>query len=210
MKYGFFIPFFAILLLSSCMAPLIRVDESAEAEYAQRDEIVKGARSLLGQKDLTALSAYYRNDCSGYVLGVYRSLGYQIELRPASRTERITELLYRSLKSEGLTYVNARPKKADVVFFKGKGPRYGGIHRISHVGLVEDVLNDGTVLLLHYSSKGVSELMMNLHYPHSPKNDDGAVINDFLRKRPAGAGNYKLLSGELFFSYGNLYQYAEK
>jgi len=60
MKYGFFIPFFAILLLSSCMAPLIRVDECAEAEYAQRDEIVKSARSLLGQKDLTSLSAYYR------------------------------------------------------------------------------------------------------------------------------------------------------
>jgi len=36
------------------------------------------------------------------------------------------------------------------------------------------------------------------------------VLNDFLRKESPESENEKLLSGELFYSYGNLLQYTKR
>lgn len=176
-------------------------------DYEKRLAIVEKARSLLGTRSLTELDrSYRRNDCTGYVVGVYRSTGYDVPLRHFAGSRRVSELLYRNLRSERLTYFNARPNIADLVFFKGTVKGRNGM--ISHVGIVTDILEDGTVRILHYSSVGVAAISMNLDNPHLHSLDDGRVINDYLRKRPRGLTNAPLLSGELFHAYGDLYTYS--
>ena len=137
---------------------------------------------------------------------MYKSLGYHIELRKGNL--RTTQLLYKTLRSRGYTYLYEKPSKADVVFFRGT--IRGSESRISHMGIVADVLKDGTVVIVHYGSKGVGEIRMNLSHPHAYKGKDGRIINDFLRKSETGCSAGKWLSGELFSAFGNLYTYAEE
>jgi hypothetical protein len=60
---------------------------------------------------------------------------------------------------------------------------------------------------MHYSSKGVSLMRMNLQTPGLHMDEAGNVLNDFLRKKPPGPGELQLLNGELFFMYGDLYRF---
>ncbi len=202
------LPVFGVLLiLSSCAAVPVRIGKSAAVEQERREEIVEYAESLMGTGDLTAVNGNYRNDCSGFVLGVYRSLGYRVEPEQSRGATRGTELLYRILRSRGYTYAYEKPPKADLVFFRGT--IRGSAHRISHMGIVADVLKDGTILIVHYGSEGVGEIRMNLSRPHAYKGKDGRVINDFLMKSESGHSAGRL-SGELFYAFGNLYTYAEE
>jgi len=201
------LPGFGLLvLLSSCAAVPVRIGESLSAERERREEIVAYAEDLIGYGDLTEVNGYYRNDCSGFVLGVYESLGYHVKPGEQRGDWRTTELLYRTLRSRGYTFTYEQPRKADVVFFRGT--IRGSPNRISHIGMVANVLKDGTVVIVHYSSKGVGEIRMNLSHPHAYQGRDGQVVNDFLRKSEPGFSSMRRLSGELFYAFGDLYAYA--
>jgi hypothetical protein len=50
-------------------------------------------------------------------------------------------------------------------------------------------------------------MRMNLNNPTLHRDESGNILNDFLRKKPPGPGDVQLLSGELFFTYGDLYRY---
>lgn len=191
-----------MFLLSSCAAVPVRMGESPSEQ--DREEIVRYAEGLIGYSDLTAVNGYYRNDCSGFVIGVYESLGYSVKLDPQRGARRISELLYRTLRARGYTYTYEEPGKGDAVFFMGTIP--GSANRISHMGMVVDVLSDGTVIIVHYGSKGVGTIRMNLYHPHIHIRN-GNVINDFLRKSDSSPSAQRL-SGELFYSFGDLYAYA--
>ncbi|MGQ9615410.1 MAG: NlpC/P60 family protein [Spirochaetota bacterium] len=191
-------------LISSCVVPALRTAPDQRQEFREREEIVRYALSLTGIRDLRAKNDSFRNDCSGFIIGVFKSMGYGIDLSGIGRT-RATESMYFMLRSRGLTYIKGVPQKGDVVFFKNTTYERGG--RVSHVGIVADIMRNGTVLIVHYGSAGVSKLRMNLSYPHTQRNDDGLVLNDILKSGRKGEGDF-ILSGELFHSYGNLYAYA--
>lgn len=188
-------------------------DEPGPPVYALHEEgerlaLVEKARSMVGVRDLRlADPVYRRNDCTGFVVGVYRSLGYHLPLRSHGGTSRISELLFRNLRESRLTFYNAAPRIGDVVFFKGTIP--GNPGRITHVGLIAALEDDGTVEIIHYSSLGVAEIHMNLNHPRRHALEDGRVINDYVRKRPEGYANVPLLAGELFHAYGDLYTFAK-
>jgi len=185
----------------------IEVVQKENTDIQNRNEIVEYAESLRGIRDLKFIDDDFRNDCSGFVLGVYRSLGYSAKLDPYPNVRSISRLLYLNLRSKNLVYRRILPEIGDVVFFRGTTIDSRG--RVSHVGIVKAILNDGTVIIIHYSSKGVGELRMNLKNPHSYRDNRGSVINDFLRKRSGHSDNRNLLSGELFYCYGDLYRWVK-
>ncbi len=182
--------------------------EEVESEHTQRARIVNYAESLLGMRDISQLNRWFRNDCSGYVLGVYRSLGHEVRLVREPNSRLISRALYYSLHTSGMTYSSGIPKPADVVFFHGTIDE--AKDKVSHVGVVANTLADGTVRILNYTSRGVTELKMNLSFPSTYSDASGFVLNDFLRKESPESENEKLLSGELFYSYGNLLQYTKR
>jgi len=197
-----FLPFIMLLFLVSACATVPRQTVTFTDDAKERDRIVECAESLLGKKDLETLGSGFRSDCSGYIVGVYRTLGYRFSLEPQPGDRSVAQSLFWTLQKRNLLYSSRRPKKADLVFFKGTTDKRR--YRVSHVGLVASVNEDGTVLILHYSSKGVSELRMNLRRPDSHKGKIGRIINDFLKR---GSGDR--LSGQLFFTYGDLFVHAK-
>ena len=62
-----------------------------------------------------------------------------------------------------------RPKKADLAFYRNTVENSG--NRVTHVGLIADVDQEETVLIIHYSSKGVSLMRMNLKNPGLHRDD---------------------------------------
>jgi hypothetical protein len=200
-------PLLFLLVLASCTSLPIALTGPDREDEERRLAIVQYARSFLGKKDLAEESPGFRNDCSGLVLGVYGGMGYPIELDHTRRSRTLSDTMYRALHERGFTYVRFRPRPADLVFFKGTTGKSAQL--VTHVGIVDGVLKDGTVVIVHYSSGSVSELRMNLLYPSVHKNGEGDVINDFLRRKsPQSLAGEKLLSGELFFSFGDALSYT--
>ncbi len=190
-----------IILVGGCATVPERISPTFVNEN-ERARIVEYAKSLLGKEDLEQVGSEFRSDCSGYVVGVYKRLGYKLVLEPQPGDSSVAQSLFWMLVRRNLVYRNRRPKEADLVFFKGTTDRRR--YRISHVGLIAFVGEDETILILHYSSEGVSELRMNLRMPSIHKGKRGHVLNDFLRKEPGDR-----LSGQLFSSYGDLLKYVK-
>jgi len=197
-----------LLAATSCVTAPTRYygPEDTTGEQAQRTRIVQYAESLLGMRDISQLNRWFRNDCSGYVVGVYRSLGYDVHLVREPNSRLISRALFHSLHTSGMTYSTGSPKPADIVFFQGTIDE--SRDKVSHVGIVANVLGDETVRILNYTSRGVTELKMNLRYPSTYRDSSGFVLNDFLKKKSPVRENEKLLSGELFYSYGDLLRYT--
>ena len=202
-RAGLCISLAALLLFASACASVPRESATRTDDSAEREKIVEYAGSLLGKKDLESLGGGFRSDCSGYIVGVYRALGYTLRLEPQPGDRSVAQALFWTLKNKNLVYSGKRPKKADLVFFRGTTEKRR--YRVSHVGLVASVDEDGTVLILHYSSNGVSQLRMNLRRPDAHKGRIGRIINDFLKRGPGDR-----LSGQLFYAYGDLLFHTKK
>ncbi len=98
------------------------------------------------------------------------------------------------------------PVPGDLVFFRETydqnrdGRTNDGL---THVGLVERVLEDGTVTVIHRVSRGVVRYRMNLAHPLARKDPaSGRAINDYLRA--PGSGEKGVLTGQLFSAYASL------
>ena len=93
-------------------------------------------------------------------------------------------------------------------------PQHVGFHRdglpddpLTHVGVVEKVDLDGTVVFVSSVSAGIERYRMNLKHPDTHKALDGRVLNDFLRRKHVSdaRGTY-YLAGRLFAAFGTLAQ----
>lgn len=192
----------------SCAGPYIRRTEFPREEMQHRQEIVECAKGLMGTKDLTALNKCFKNDCSGFVIGVYRLMGYQVEVKSHRRNRSLSEMLFLSMQDKSMTYNDYVPNPGDAVFFKNTTDVV--YDRITHMGMVEEVCPDGTVVVLHYSSGSVNRIRMNTAQPYREKDGQGRVINNYLKRDDAGLGKRNILAGALFLSYGDIYGYCQR
>jgi hypothetical protein len=119
------------------------------------------------------------------------------------------------------TYVRSAFLAAGVDLYAASLPRDNGvqaIHRyvrkhgnrvlddlLTHVGIVEDVLADGTALVLHATNHGVVREPMNLRRPHTISDARGQQINAALRRRSAfDSPRTPHLMSELFAGFGRV------
>lgn len=198
------VPFF---IASACATEDLRSeytrssDRKSFEETEERDRIIAYAESLLGETRLESLGREFRSDCSGYVVGVFSSLGYRVVIEPSPDDSSVSQALFYTLQRRRLVYSDRKPQNGDLVFFKGTTEKRR--YRISHIGLVTGVDADGTVEIVHYTgSRGVQTLRMNLRTPGEHRDLEGRVVNDFIKKGPGDR-----LSGQLFYAYGNLFRY---
>jgi peptidoglycan DL-endopeptidase CwlO len=192
-------------LAVSCSPAYVKKGEPSGDEAQARQAILNYARSLLGVKRLSQMDGRFKNDCSGYVNGVYAVMGRKIKYKFVRQNRSLSESLFLTLNDKNLAYREMPAQPADAVFFKNT--LENSYDQITHVGLVEEVQKDGTVVILHYASGRVTRSKMNLRHPHDHKNDRGEVINDYLRKR-GERQNSDDLAGALYFRFGDLYTYT--
>lgn len=170
-----------------------------------RSKLVETARSLVGHRQVVLEGRRYSDDCAGLVQGVFAQVGFDLREEAQAGDNAVTAI-YRFAANRGRLYEGGRPLPGDLVFFRetydlnADGRENDGL---THVGVVEAVEADQTVLVIHRVHRGVVRYRMNL----ARKSDHvdpatGKTLNDYLRA--AGARGKGLLTAELFSSYATL------
>lgn len=168
-----------------------------------RERVIEKARALVGQKKVVVDGRGFPNDCTGLIKGVFAQEGLDLSVL-AEPGDNGVSAIWRFAQAKGRTYKGGHPVPGDLVFFtetydkNRDGSRNDGL---THVGLVDALEPDGTVLIIHRVARGVVRYRMNLEQPDTASSG-GRVINDWLRS--AEKGQRPQLTSQLFYGYATL------
>lgn len=186
------------------LAPVVEearpVPKPSRKQQRGAEEIAETAAHLVGQRTLKVGAEKFRSDCSGFVAAAYAGGGIDIGGSSAD--------LYERAKAAGVLHRRRTPSVGDLAFFDQTYDRNRNGRRddpLSHVAVVESIADDGTIVMVHYGSKGVARITMDLREPDVHVDDDGVLRNSIIRGDRKG----KTLSGELFRAFGSLWQVDE-
>jgi hypothetical protein len=167
--------------------------------------VLAAARGLVGSSKVKLGGRTWPDDCTGFVEAVYAKAGVSFRGAGVAGDNGVTAL-YRYTKTQGRVYTRGQPKPGDLVFFRETydqnrdGRRNDGL---THVGLVDSVERDGTVVVIHRVKRGVVRYRMNLAKPNLRRDPrTGEVLNDMLRA--PGYGKVPVLTGQLFAAFGSV------
>jgi probable lipoprotein NlpC len=207
-------PLAASLLLAAlaCAGP----GRSSRGEAAPDDlpaRLAARGVSLLGHAGaFHAGGERFNADCSGFVEAVYAGEGVplrRLAARAAPSETSGVAALYQAVKAHGVVFGGGGewPAPGDLVFFHDTYDRDRDGRPddpFTHVGLVEYVSRDGTVVFLHRGGKTVVRAAVTPARPEVATDPDGTIRNSPMRdKRPALVGA-PTLAGQLFAGYGRL------
>lgn len=171
--------------------------------------LAKTAVRFVGKSRVVIGGRHYNPDCSGFVRGVYASQRVDLfgglgELNEGNGVGRI----YTHVVEHGRIHYGPAVHPGDLVFFHNTWDfNRDGLPNdpLTHVGVVEKVESDGTVLFVSSLSSGIKRYRMNLEHPDIYKAPDGRVLNHFLRRKQAGdVPGTRYLAGQLFAAFGTL------
>lgn len=175
----------------------------------RQQAVAQAAVGLIGRSSIEVNGRRFTFDCSGLVRGVYLTQGIDVydglgELDGGNGVGRI----YGHVVQHGRIHYGPTVYPGDLVFFHNTWD-FNGDGQINdpltHVGLVEKVESDGTVVFVSRVSRGIERYRMNLRSPHTHRTSDGRVLNDFLRSKGWGYRNATpTLTGQLFAGFGTL------
>ncbi len=172
----------------------------------ERETVMATARRQKGRGPFTIDGHRFRGDCSGLVRAAFSVLGIDVFALGAERGGNGVAMIHRFVQRYGELH-RRPPAVGDIAFFdntydRNKNRRVDD--PLTHVGLVDEVLPDGTVIVLHNSHRGVVRDPMSLTKPHVRK-EGGVVLNGYLRaKKRRDRPGIPYLAGELFAGYGTL------
>ena len=161
--------------------------------------VARRAAGLVG----TSLAGHrVPDDCSGLVRLAYHSAGVELLSQGMRPGENAASAMYRRARRTGALH-RRKPLPGDVIFFRETYDRNGDGERndgVTHVGVVESVARDGTVVFVHRGGAGVVRARMNLRHP-AHKGTRGHVFNDYIRR--AEGDERARLTRELFTGYAS-------
>ncbi|MCP9456053.1 MAG: CHAP domain-containing protein [Nitrospira sp.] len=171
--------------------------------------LVRAARGLLGRSSIHMKGRSYLPDCSGLVRAVYATRQVDVysglgELDGGNGVGRI----YTYALQHGRIHYGPLVYPGDLVFFHNTWDFNGdGLPNdpLTHVGVVEQVEEDGTVTFVSWVSSGVERYRMNLRHPNVHKSKNGRLLNDYLRRKTLeDSPATRYLSGQLFAAFGTV------
>jgi hypothetical protein len=169
-----------------------------------RDSAVGTARALLGKSRVVVRGKRYGDDCTSFVKALFEPLGVDL-LGEAAPGDNGVTAMWRFASRHGRIFGGGRPLPGDLVFFKETYALNRDGHAndgLTHIGLVEDVEADGTVLVIHRVARGVVRYRMNLSTPGQLRTAAGKRLNDWLRTE--APGSKPRLTSELFAGFATL------
>lgn len=177
---------------------------TTELPRGSRERALSLARSLVGQKRVVINGRKYPDDCTGLIKGIFDQLNVEMT-HEAQKGDNGVRALHRFATAHGRLFTGGRPIPGDLVFFSETYDvnRDGRVNDgLSHVGIVDSVLEDGTVTVIHKVARGVVRYRMNLLRPDEHKDATGVVLNDYLRIQ--GPKKREVLTGQLFTTYATV------
>jgi len=169
--------------------------------------IVRSAAVLVGATSITSEGRRIRYDCAGVIRAIF--LKHGIDLYEGSPNDPATNgvrLIYNHVRRYGALYRSRPPHPGDLVFFDNTWDfnQDGRLNDpLTHVGIVEGIGVDGTILFISRVAGGIQRYRMNLRHPRIHKTADGRILNDYIRRKlPGDPPDTGRLTGELFALFG--------
>ncbi|MBN2800307.1 MAG: hypothetical protein JXX28_14295 [Deltaproteobacteria bacterium] len=144
---------------------------------------------------LTEPDPAFRDDCSGYVSAVFTALGVPMD--------GVVISLWDLAVIHDALHWEEPPRLGDLVFFEKTYDR--DLDELTHVGVVVDLLEDGTVIFAHAGTSTGRKLgRLNVQHP-AEHQWDGVEVNSFLRNPHRGdAPGQRYLAGELWMAFATV------
>lgn len=170
-----------------------------------RARIAAAAGSFVGSRNTQVEAQRFRMDCSGVARAIYQRAGLPLQGTAAHAQENDVSILFRYVQEIGSIRRHS-PRVGDLVFFDDTYDRNrDGLRNdpLSHIGVVERIMEDGTVVFVHHTGGGILRYRMNLAHPRGMRSDDGAhTWNHYLRR--AELGQPAKTTAELFVAFGTV------
>lgn len=174
-----------------------------------RIAIVESAARLVGTRTIISQGKRIAYDCAGVTRAIF--LEHGIDLYRGAFTDpkgNGVRLIHNHVRRHGTLHRGPDVSPGDLVFFDNTWD-FNGDGRVNdpltHVGVVERLEPDGTVIFISRVANAIERYRMNLDQPHVHKTAQGRVLNDYIRRRlPTDPDHTARLTGELFSFYGNL------
>ncbi|MCC6336066.1 MAG: CHAP domain-containing protein [Myxococcales bacterium] len=169
-----------------------------------RDTALSTAQRLVGKRKIVVNGQRFGDDCTGLVRAAYTQAGVDL-MSAAEPGDNGVTAIWRFAARHGRIYTGGHPVAGDLVFFRETydlnrdGRDNDGL---THVGLVESLEDDGTVIVIHRVARGVVRYRMNLAHRDKATTPGGRRVNDWLRA--GGPGAKPRLTAELFAGYATL------
>jgi len=173
------------------------------------EAVLDAARATLGASRPRIDGERIPTDCSGYLHALFTQAGVDL-FSEAHPSDNGVLAIVRFLERHGRMFRGQVAAPGDLVFFDNSYDRNGdGLlnDRFTHAGLVEQVLSDGTMLIVHATNHGIVREPMNLLRPHEAFDRGGRELNAPLRRKTGGdAPATPRLMSELFAGFGSVFQ----
>ncbi len=174
-----------------------------------RIAIVESAARLVGTRTIISQGKRIAYDCAGVTRAIF--LEHGIDLYRGAFTDpkgNGVRLIHNHVRRHGTLHRGPDVSPGDLVFFDNTWD-FNGDGRVNdpltHVGVVERLEPDGTVIFISRVANAIERYRLNLDQPHVHKTAQGRVLNDYIRRRlPTDPDHTARLTGELFSFYGNL------
>jgi hypothetical protein len=211
------LPVLLIALLSGCAGPSIerpRVAVTpprdccrAAAPVAKQGAIVQTAAGLVGATTIESNGQRITYDCAGVARAIYLAHGIDLyEGADQGRKANGVRLIYEHVRKHGRIHRGPMVHPGDLVFFDNTWDSNGDGRDndpLTHVGIVERVDSDGTIVFISRVADAIERYRMNLAQPHVHRTADGRILNDHMRrKRWSDEKGTRYLTGELFTAFG--------
>lgn len=170
---------------------------TTDTSKALQKEIVRNAQNFLGASKIEVNGISFRYDCSGFVTAVYSQSGMSL----SGSTQTLEELS----RKVGTFHRDIPPRLGDLVFFDNTYDRNknGKVDdALTHIAIVEDILANGTIQMIHLGGQGITRLWMNLQHPTEYQDASGNILNSFLRN---GTGNIPKMAGEMWVGFSSMW-----
>lgn len=178
------------------------VDDSRAKEEAMRKEIVTNALKYLNTRK--------GKDCSGFVSLVNSENGEPFyktdELNNAFTNDYRSKAMFNIMKADSRIIEKDTPNVADLVFFSDtlqKTKRKVGSFNITHVGIVTQIDEDGTVHFIHHSRGKNVMGAVNKNYPELATLND-KNINTYMKRCDSRKPKQECLSPYFLSGYGEI------
>lgn len=206
-----------VALLAGCPAPafdMARPVKTPETTCCHAGDIAgrrlavaKTAARLVGARTIQYKGKRIRYDCAGVTRAIYLANGIDLFKNPGrSRRGNGTTLIYDHVRRYGRIHKGPNANPGDLVFFNNTwdANKDGRVNdALTHVGVVERIERDGTIVFISRVSRAIERYRLNLHKPGVHKSRDGRLLNDFMRrKRRTDPVQTRYLTGQLFAAFG--------
>lgn len=197
------------ILTSSDPVPHCCAGKAEGGTIPWRQSVVRTAVDLLGARTIEIDGRRIAYDCAGVTRAIFLTHGVDLYRSTyVSRQANGVWLIYQHVKQFGRLHEGSVVKPADLVFFHNTWDANGDgkvNDPLTHVGIVETVERDGTIVFISRVAGAVERYRMNLSHPHLHRQGNGEVLNDYLRRKdrqddPAT----RYLTAELLAGFGSL------